>query len=156
MSFRVLKAARIYNTETGKFLKYFEKIGLPNIEQETDDAVKSVGKVKIGTGWKQPEIELEEYSEDLIGATSIRIVASYENENGVQETREITARGNIFEHGRSEMKLNEKEGAGKPKITCTYYKEVSGSKSIFEYDSENDVVSVNGVDLMAKHRAAVQ
>lgn len=159
---RVLKSARVFNRKTGAFVKTFEKFGLPNFKQETDDVMKSVGKVKIGTGFEQPESDLETYGDaDFLLAAfgtscDLRIVGSYQSESGGQETREVIGRGNIFDFGRPEMKMNEKEGAGKPKITWVYYRETLGSKVIFEYDANNDIVIVNGVDLMAAHRAAVE
>ncbi|HEX8301054.1 phage major tail tube protein [Sphingomonas sp.] len=98
---------------------------------------------------------LRQYGLPSLTGVQIRWVGSYENDDtGEITTVEVVARGRHEEIDRGEQQSGE-VGDFKVKTACAYYKEVWNGRTEIEIDILGGTEIVNGVDLMAAHRAAL-
>ncbi len=108
--------------------------------------------------WKPGGLLLDVYRD--FGATTldsklIRWVGSYQDDStGAVMPGEVVVRGRHSQIGYGTAKPGE---MGDHEVTtlAAYYKFSANSRTIIEYDPMNFVLIVDGVDLMAAHRAAM-
>ena len=120
--------------------------------------------VKIDMGGEPLEMEatyggpmraiLNMYGQLSVGATQQRFVGSFQNDHdGTFENIEIVTRGRHEEIDLGEWKPGE-VSEFTVKSALSYYKMLVNGVRVHEIDPVNMVEIVNGVDLMAPHRAA--
>lgn len=90
--------------------------------------------------------------QDLSGL-QLRFVGSYQDDDrGTYHQCQITVRGRHQKIARGDQKPGE-NGEFKVTTACTYYKEEWDGVVVIEDDPLNSILIVDGVDLMAEHRA---
>ena len=120
--------------------------------------------IKIDMGGEPLEMEatysgpmraiLSMYGQFAVGATQQRFVGSFQNDDdGTFESIEIVTRGRHEEADMGEWKPGE-NSEFKVKSALSYYKMTVNGAVAIEIDPINMVEIVDGVDLMAPHRAA--
>jgi P2 family phage contractile tail tube protein len=98
---------------------------------------------------------IRQYGLPSLTGVQLRFVGSYEaDDTGELTTVEIVARGRHEEIDRGEQKPGE-AGEFKVKTACAYYKEIWNGRTEVEIDRLAGIEIVDGVDLMAAHRAAL-
>ena len=98
---------------------------------------------------------IRQYGLPSLTGVQIRWVGSFKNDDtGAIDVVEIVARGRHEEIDRGDLQAGEM-GDFKVKTACAYYKEIWNGRTEVEDDPLAGVLIVNGVDLMAAHRAAL-
>lgn len=98
---------------------------------------------------------IRQYGLPTLTGVQIRWVGSFQNDDTGEITPiEIVARGRHEEIDRGDLKSGEL-GEFKVKTACAYYKEVWNGRTEIEDDPLGGRLIVDGVDLMAAHRAAI-
>lgn len=98
---------------------------------------------------------IRQYGEASITGVQIRWIGSYENDDTGEITSvEIVVRGRHEEIDRGDQQPGEL-GDFKVKTACAYYKEIWNGRTEVEIDILANVEIVNGIDMMAAHRAVL-
>lgn len=142
-------------------------VKLPNLKKKTEDfrAGGMPGSVKVANGHEAIDFEAEYggYIFDAIkqmGVTQVdglglRFIGSYQRADGTGvDTVEIVVRGFHEELDRGDSKIGD-DTKFTVKTSCSYYKETLNGVTAFEIDFLNMLWTVDGVDLLADHRAAI-
>lgn len=125
------------------------------------------GPVKVDLGMSDDGIQIEwtlggldetvirQYAASKHDAVPLRFVGSYQRDDtGEVVPVEVVARGRHEEIDFGEAKSGELT-EHKIVTTCSYYKLVINGTTEVEIDIPNFVSMVNGVDMLAEHRAAL-
>ncbi len=98
---------------------------------------------------------LAQYGIADLNGLQLRFVGSYQDDAAVTfHSCEVTVRGRHQTIERGEQKPGE-GGSFKVTTACSYYKEEWDGVTVIEDDPLNMVLIVDGVDLMAEHRATL-
>ena len=98
---------------------------------------------------------IRQYGMPTLTGVQIRWVGSFKNDDtGGIDVIEVVARGRHEEIDRGDMQVGEM-GDFKVKTAAAYYKEIWNGRVEVEDDPLAGVLIVNGIDLMAAHRAAI-
>ncbi|OCC25324.1 phage major tail tube protein [Croceicoccus estronivorus] len=159
-----LKKLMVYNDGVGYFGETAE-VTVPKLARTFEDYKGGGfdGAVGIDLGGEPIEFEWKiggmlEHAYRQFGATSInavqlRFVGSYQDDNtGRTKTVDITVRGRHQEIDPGNAKAGD-DTEQTVKTRCAYYKLMVDGETLIEKDELNMVFVVNGVDLMAQHRA---
>lgn len=158
---RILKDVGLYDSDN-IWKQQLDKVKLYNLKFETDKTRVGVGEIEHATGFEQPKIEFtfkgrDEKGYHLIATNDvsgkgIRLVTAEQDIDGKSATVEIEARGRAFDVDRGD---NERGKAAEQKITfnCMYVRETVNGNVVFEYDAINNILIIDGVDLMAETNA---
>ena len=98
---------------------------------------------------------LAKHSAAKHNAVLLRFAGSFQRDDtGEIDAVEIVIRGRSKELDRGNYKVGD-NSTSKVSMTNTYYKEVVNGETIIEIDTVNMVEIIEGVDMMAEHRAAI-
>ncbi|HEY0624663.1 phage major tail tube protein [Sphingomonas sp.] len=98
---------------------------------------------------------IRQYGLPTLTGVQIRWVGSFQNDDtGELTTIEIVVRGRHEEIDRGDQQSGEM-GEFKVKTACAYYKEIWNGRTEVEIDILGGICIVDGVDIMAAHRAAI-
>lgn len=99
---------------------------------------------------------IAQYAAPLVDDVQLRWVGSYQSDNqaGVL-AYEVSVRGRYQAIARGDATTGE-DTEFTFKLACAYYKEIWNGQTIIEDDPANGVLIVDGRDVMAEHRAALQ
>lgn len=163
---RKLKHLMIFN-DGGAYIGESQSFTLPKLTRKLEE-YRGGGMdtaVKIDLGGEAIEVEwtlggpvrdiLAQYAATGINDAQLRFVGSYEQDDTGDITAvEIVIRGRHEEIDLGEAKMGE-AGETKVKTACAYYKLVWDGETLIEIDALGMVLTVNGVDRLAGHRAAL-
>ncbi|WP_303828880.1 phage major tail tube protein [Asticcacaulis taihuensis] len=107
------------------------------------------------TGGRLPALALKVGMQKADG-TLLRFLGSFQSDDTGQVHKvEVVVRGRIEELDRGTWKVGEK-GEETVKMKLTYYKEIEDGRTLIEIDNLNFKYVVNGVDILADHRNALE
>lgn len=160
---RVLKMQKTYRRDKS-YLGTIKTLSLPDLESETEDHQLPIGKFAIDTGIKQPVIKMKIAGDEnlLRGAflnpslteEGLYWVASYQKQNGGTATAEISAQGTCKKMGRGDQEVN-KIAESEYEFHPTIYQEKEDGIETIYIDYLNNIVRIDGVDIMEQHCANV-
>lgn len=142
-------------------------VKLPNLKKKTEEfrGGGMSGPVKVVNGHEGIDLEAE-YGGYMIEAVKqmgvtrvdglgIRFVGSYQRPDASgADTVEVVVRGFHEELDRGDSKIGD-DTKFTVKTACSYYKEIINGEVAYEVDLLNMVWTVDGVDLLAEHRANI-
>lgn len=159
-----LKYMKVFNDGEG-YLGETSEATLPKLARMLED-YRGGGfdsAVGIDLGGEAPEFEWKiggmleqvyrQFGATSIGALQLRFVGSYQDDStGQTKTIDITVRGRHQEIDPGNAKPGD-DTEQTVKTRCAYYKLMVNGETLIEIDILNMVYIVNGVDLLAEHRA---
>lgn len=163
-----LKLMDVFNNGTS-YLGQTGEVTIPKLVRKLEDwrggGMNGNVKVDLGLGddttefnWKLGGIDqliLEQWGAQTVDAHMLRFAGSYQRDDtGETSAVEIVVRGRHEEIDFGNQKQGD-DTETSIKTIWSYYKLTIDGKVIVEIDIPNMIEIVNGVDLMAKHRANI-
>lgn len=146
------------------YLGTMKTLSLPDLETETEDHQMPLGKFAIDTGIKQPVIKFKIAGDDnhlrsafmnvSLTQEGLYWVASYQKQNGGYATAEISAQGTCKKMGRGDQEVN-KISEAEYEFYPTIYTEKEDGVETIHIDYLNNIIRIDGIDIMEQHRANV-
>ncbi|MCG9027077.1 phage major tail tube protein [Laribacter hongkongensis] len=150
-----------------QFLGEATELTLPKLAVKTE-AYRGggmVAEVDIDLGLEKLELEhsygglmyeiFKDFGITQMDGTLLRFMGSYQREDtGEVDAVEITVRGRHVEIDPGSAKAGD-DTEFKVKTNIAYYKLTVNGSTLFEVDTLNQIYTVNGVDRLAAHRAAI-
>ncbi len=144
-----------------------DEVTLPKLSRMMEDHRSGGMNGPIGIDLGQEKIEIEytlsgfvketytQYAQSTHDAVLLRFAGAYQSDDtGNVQALEIVVRGRPQEIDPGNAKGGEKTQS-KTKIACSYYKLTVDNEVLIEIDLVNFVEIINGVDVLAKQRAAI-
>lgn len=163
---RKLKHMNLFN-EGASYLGEASSVTLPKMARKFEGwrGAGMDAEVQVDMGGEPMEMEwatggpmvdtIRQFGAARAAAHFLRFAGSYQNdETGAIDLVEVTVRGRHQEIDRGEAKPGE-GGEFKVKTAIVYYREEWNGVVVTEVDVLNMVHIVNGVDILAAHRAAI-
>lgn len=159
-----LKYLKVYNDGVG-YVGETAEVTVPKLARTLEDYRGGGLDSPVGIDLGGETIEFEwkiggmleqvyrQFGATSINAIQLRFVGSYQDDNtGRTKTADITVRGRHQEIDPGGAKGGD-DTEQTIKTRCAYYKLMIDGSTIIEKDEMNMVFIVNGVDLLAQHRA---
>lgn len=160
---RLLKMQKVYRANKS-YLGTLKTLTLPDWESETEDFQLPIGKFAMDTGLKQLVIKMKiagdenllrpAFMNPSLTQEGLYWVASYQKQNGGTATAEISAQGTCKKMGRGDQEVNKISEAEYEFHPTIYWEKEDGIETIY-IDYLNNVLRIDGVDIMEQHRANV-
>ncbi|MDR6642775.1 P2 family phage contractile tail tube protein [Luteibacter sp. 1214] len=139
----------------------------PKLTRKTEDVNNGgmAGPVEIDMGQDKVECSfsgngflisaLRAYAATTVDAVGLRFVGAYQNDaTGAYASVEVYVRGRYKEIDPGDAKT-QTVGEFKYIMPCAYYRETINGKVMIEYDALNNILIVDGIDVLAAQRAAM-
>jgi len=160
----VLKYFNVYNDGID-YLGQSSEVTVPKLARTLEDWRGGGNDAALGLDLGGEPIEFEwkagglleqvyrQFGSTTVNGLQLRFVGSYQDDGtGLTKTVDITVRGRHQEIDPGGAKGGE-PGETTVKTRCAYYKLMIDGSAVIEKDDLNMVFIVNGVDLLAQHRA---